>query len=85
METTAAMRQLIDELTNALEAEKEANKKYLEQLLDTRDRLVRQDYQVENSKRDIENFNKVLRKYEKENQVLKDLVKAQSMAHLEFL
>lgn len=85
MKAEAAMRQVIEELTQALEAEKEASEKYRDQLLNTRHELVQKDYSLENHQKAYKDINKVLRKYEKENQVLKDLVKAQSMAHLEFL
>ncbi len=85
MDATAELRKMVDELSKELEAEKKLAAKYHEQLLDTRDRMVRQDYDLENSKKDYENFNKVIRSLTKENQVLKDLVKANAMAQLEFL
>lgn len=74
-----------DDIETELASVKETSEKYLEQLLETRDRLVRKDYELENNKKAVESVNQVLRKTMKQNEVLKELVKAGAMAQLEFL
>lgn len=54
---------------------REERDNYLNQLLDTRDKLIRKDYLVENQADIIENTNKTLKLYEEENKHLKGLVK----------
>lgn len=74
--------QELEHLHNACEdVEKESARfrkerdNYLQQLLDTRDKLIRKDYLVENQANIIENTNKTLKLYEEENKYLKGLVK----------
>lgn len=74
-----------DDIETELASVKETSDKYLEQLLETRDHLVRKDYELENNKKAVESINQVLRKTMKQNEVLKELVKAGAMVQLEFL
>lgn len=48
---------------------------YLNQLLDTRHKLIQKDYLVENQSNVIENTRKTLESYERENKHLRGLVK----------
>jgi hypothetical protein len=85
MDTAADLRDLVDELSKAYEEEKKLAAKYHEQLLETRHQLVTQDYDRENSRKIIENLGIVVKAVTKENQVLKDLLKANAMLQLEIL
>lgn len=85
MDTAADLRGLVDELSKAYEEEKKLAAKYHEQLLETRHQLVTQDYDRENSQKIIENLGIVVKTVTKENQVLKDLLKANAMLQLEIL
>ncbi|MBU8770309.1 hypothetical protein [Cytobacillus oceanisediminis] len=74
MDATAELRKLNEELTAALEQEKKLAATYHDQLLDTRDKYVRQNYTVENQKKALERTRVTLERYEKENRALRELV-----------
>ncbi|MEK3819663.1 hypothetical protein MKY20_11410 [Cytobacillus sp. FSL W8-0315] len=74
MDTAADLRNLVDELSKELEAEKKLAAKYHDQLLDTRHELVQKDITVENQKKALEQTRVTLERYEKENQALRQLV-----------
>jgi cell shape-determining protein MreC len=74
MDTAADLRNLVDELSKALEQEKNLAATYHDQLLETRDKYVRQNYTVENQKKALEQTRVTLERYEKENRALRELV-----------
>lgn len=74
-----------DDIESELESLKEKSEGYLSQLGEARHQLIQKDYELQNNKKALENVNKAMQRMAKENQVLKELVKAQSMAQLEFL
>lgn len=63
-----------DDVESELESLREERDNYRTQLLDTRDKLVRLDYTVENQKKIIEDTGKALERYEHENKALRKLV-----------
>lgn len=69
---TPEMYEGVENLIDKLEQDK---KTYHDQLLETRDRLVRQDYELENKTKALENCDKVLKQYAVENDVLRGMVK----------
>lgn len=71
-QATPELAEDIQDLIKKLEKERDG---YLHQLLDSRDKLVRQDYTVENQKRVIETTKATLESYERENKALRTLVK----------
>ncbi|MFE8704115.1 hypothetical protein ACFYKX_26460 [Cytobacillus sp. FJAT-54145] len=74
-----------EDVENELDSLRTEKDNYLNQLLDTRDQLVRKDYELENNKKSLESVNKVLKRLTKENEVLRDLAKANAMVQLEIL
>lgn len=61
----------IDAYIKKLESEKNS---YLNQLLDARHDLTQKDYTVENQKKALEQTRVTLKRYEKENRALRELV-----------
>lgn len=61
----------LQEENNKLKADKKIQ---LDELLDTRDKLVRQDYTLENQKKALENARTTLERYEKENKAMRGLL-----------
>ena len=69
---TPEMNEDVENLIDKLEQDK---KTYHKQLLETRDRLVRQDYELENKTKALESCDKVLKQYTVENEHLRGLVR----------
>ncbi|WNS74258.1 hypothetical protein RRV45_15210 [Bacillus sp. DTU_2020_1000418_1_SI_GHA_SEK_038] len=77
----AEYRTLISELSTACEDAKlevsslrTERDNYRDQLLETRDELVRKDYELENVKRDFENVDITIKRFAQENKALRELV-----------
>lgn len=71
-QATPELTEDIEKLIKKLEKERDS---YRNQLLDSRDRIHQQDYQVENQKKIIESTKAVLESYERENKALRTLVR----------
>jgi chromosome segregation ATPase len=63
-----------EDLESEIVTLREQKENYLNQLLDTRHKLIQQDYTVENQKKALIDTRKTLERYEKENKALRQLV-----------
>jgi hypothetical protein len=70
----AKLEKELEEVGETCKKIKQDRDNYLNQLLDSRDKLYRSDYQVQNQKKIIEDTKKTLERYEKENKALRELV-----------
>ncbi|WHY76090.1 hypothetical protein QNH20_18430 [Neobacillus sp. WH10] len=63
-----------EDVKNEADTLKKERDNYRDQLLDTRDKLIRSDYTVENQKKHLENAGKTLVRYKKENKAFRELI-----------